>query len=674
MYSAHLALARLLRAVHRDVGAAHQVVGVRAGAGARGGEPDRGAHPARLAGDRDRLGQQRDDPVRDLLAAALVGVLEQHRELVAAQPRGQVGRTDAAADPLGGGDQDGVAGGVAGVVVDALEVVEVEEEHGAGAARAGQRLVQAAHEQRAVGEVGERVAVGLALERALQLAHAPDRLLQAVELQRHAGMAGERLEQPQVRVGEAGRGAEPVAEQHHADQARLAGHGRDHGLVDVVLRQVRRRAPAARTARSTIRARSSRRHARSAVASSCADGLHRLGGAAGAERGAQRQVAAGAEQDDLRRLHAERLARALQQVDQRGLDVGRAAERARDAVEELERLVLGVLGQVGAVGEHEHHGGRDDQPAGVPVLRHQRRAGQADARVRERDDEVGAEHAQHVHDGSLPSASAITDQHERGGHDGAGGDGDERRGPDARADLGRRGHQRVQHDDGQRRRQRELRDVERELDRLAAAHEQQHEDRAGDLGDDQLLGSPEQQADDQRQLRQRQRVRAAADVGVDDEDLGRGEAERERPPRDAEAVGVGRQVAHDGQVERDGGRGGQPDEQPDRGRAEPRDAAQPAFAALQSLADQLRPDQLRPDQLRPDQLRPVQPFSPVPTRGSRSQRLVQQVGPEDAQVEHGGLERLRRVRPASAARACARGPRVRRRRRRRRRAGRRRRP
>ena len=134
---AHLALAGLLRAVHRDVGVAHQVVGVHAGAGARGGDADRRAHPARLAGDRDGLGEQRDDPVRDLLAVALVGVLEQDRELVAAQPRGQVGRPHAAADPLGGGHQHGVAGGVAGVVVDALEVVEVEEEHGAGAVRRG---------------------------------------------------------------------------------------------------------------------------------------------------------------------------------------------------------------------------------------------------------------------------------------------------------------------------------------------------------------------------------------------------------------------------------------------------------------------------------------------------------------------------------------------------------
>ena len=50
----HLALAGLLRAVHRDVGVAHQVVGVDAGAGARRRDADRGADPARLAGDRRR--------------------------------------------------------------------------------------------------------------------------------------------------------------------------------------------------------------------------------------------------------------------------------------------------------------------------------------------------------------------------------------------------------------------------------------------------------------------------------------------------------------------------------------------------------------------------------------------------------------------------------------------
>ena len=65
-------------------------------------------------------------------------ILEQHGELVAAQPRDRVaGR--AAQQPLGHLDQQLVAGGVAEAVVDRLEVVEVEEEHGDLCRRAGAR-------------------------------------------------------------------------------------------------------------------------------------------------------------------------------------------------------------------------------------------------------------------------------------------------------------------------------------------------------------------------------------------------------------------------------------------------------------------------------------------------------------------------------------------------------
>ncbi len=125
----HLSLARLLRPVHGDVGVAHEVVGVHPRAGVRGADADRGPHPVRPPGDRHRLAEQRDDAMRDLLAAPLVRVLQQHRELVAAQPRGEIRRPHAAADPLGRGDEHRVARGVPGVVVDPLEVVEIEEEH-----------------------------------------------------------------------------------------------------------------------------------------------------------------------------------------------------------------------------------------------------------------------------------------------------------------------------------------------------------------------------------------------------------------------------------------------------------------------------------------------------------------------------------------------------------------
>ena len=89
-------------------------------------------------------------------------------------------------------------------------------------------------------------------------------------------------------------------------------------------------------------------------------------------------------------------------------------------------------------------------------------------------------------DGSAPSASEITASDEARADERAGADGDERRGPHARADLGRRRDQRVQHEHGERRGERELRDVEGDLDRLGAAHPQQHEQRAEDLREDQL--------------------------------------------------------------------------------------------------------------------------------------------------------------------------------------------
>ena len=55
-------------------------------------------------------------------------VVGQDRELVAAEAGHEVAVPDRAGDPLGDGDQQGVAGGVAEGVVDDLEVVEVDEE------------------------------------------------------------------------------------------------------------------------------------------------------------------------------------------------------------------------------------------------------------------------------------------------------------------------------------------------------------------------------------------------------------------------------------------------------------------------------------------------------------------------------------------------------------------
>ena len=341
------------------------------------GDADRRAHPGRLAGDasRPRRAARRcgaRPPRRGARRRPRAGRRTRRRR---AARRGRSGRTQRRIRSAAAMSTASPAACPAWSLMR-LKSSRSRKSTVAVPLRRRERLVHAAHEQRAVGEVGERVAVGLALERALQLAHAADRLLQAVELERHAGVAGERLEQAQVGRAERAGGADAVAEQHHADQPRLARHRRDRPARAGRARPCTSRARRAPRARPTTAACSSGRQARSASASSCGTRLHRLRRARGVERRAQREVAGRAEQDDLGAAHAERLARALEQVDERGLDVGRAAERARDAVEELERLVLGVLGQVRAVGEHEHRGGRDDQPAGGPVLGDQRRAGE----------------------------------------------------------------------------------------------------------------------------------------------------------------------------------------------------------------------------------------------------------------------------------------------------------
>ena len=64
---------------------------------------------------------------------------EDHDELVAAEAHAQIGRAAGIAHALRGDDQHIVAGGMAERVVDLLEPVEVELDHGEPFARAGAR-------------------------------------------------------------------------------------------------------------------------------------------------------------------------------------------------------------------------------------------------------------------------------------------------------------------------------------------------------------------------------------------------------------------------------------------------------------------------------------------------------------------------------------------------------
>src|SRR3954471_4145267 len=103
------------------------------------------------------------------------------RATVSVGPRAGCGvvRPQGGLQPLGDGLQQLVAGLVAERVVDHLEAVEVEEQHGRArlrvvAAGAPDRLVEAVEEQHAVGEAGERVVERVVLQAALGLAAVRD--------------------------------------------------------------------------------------------------------------------------------------------------------------------------------------------------------------------------------------------------------------------------------------------------------------------------------------------------------------------------------------------------------------------------------------------------------------------------------------------------------------------
>jgi hypothetical protein len=119
------------------------------------GDADRCADEELLALDVEGSAHLGDDPAGHHLGLQPAPVvLQQHGELVAAEPRHGVRRADARRQARGDGAQELVAGGVADAVVDRLEPVEVDEAHaqiGLATGRHVERVLQAVQEERAVG-------------------------------------------------------------------------------------------------------------------------------------------------------------------------------------------------------------------------------------------------------------------------------------------------------------------------------------------------------------------------------------------------------------------------------------------------------------------------------------------------------------------------------------------
>ena len=128
-------------------------------AGGVQGVADRGGDDHLVAVDHHRLLHRTPQAFGN--ARRVDATVDEHDELVAAEACQQVAdahhRAEAAGDVL----EQLVADAVAEAVVDHLEVVEVEEQHGDLAdAGAGEQLVEARDDRRTVGELGELVVRG----------------------------------------------------------------------------------------------------------------------------------------------------------------------------------------------------------------------------------------------------------------------------------------------------------------------------------------------------------------------------------------------------------------------------------------------------------------------------------------------------------------------------------
>jgi hypothetical protein len=140
---------------------------------ASAGDADAGGAVDLVHLDAEGFAQRRQDPRGD--DRGLGGAekaLDQHRELVAADPRHGVGGPQALGQAVSDLQEEPIADLVAEGVVDDLEAVEVQVEHRQAEARlalhALPRVPQPVEEEGAVGQAGERVVEGAVLDARLQ--------------------------------------------------------------------------------------------------------------------------------------------------------------------------------------------------------------------------------------------------------------------------------------------------------------------------------------------------------------------------------------------------------------------------------------------------------------------------------------------------------------------------
>ena len=161
----HIAVAALgLGGIHGGVGVAQQLAGVAVILGGIG-DADAGAEEIVAAIQHEGLGQDASDALgHHDGGGAVLQVFGQHHEFVAAQTGQSVRGAQTVVDAPRHLDQHLIAGQMAQAVVDQLEAVAVDEQHGEGgvpAAAAAHGLIQSVQQQGAVGQAGQGVVQGV---------------------------------------------------------------------------------------------------------------------------------------------------------------------------------------------------------------------------------------------------------------------------------------------------------------------------------------------------------------------------------------------------------------------------------------------------------------------------------------------------------------------------------
>ena len=160
------AAAILFGLVHGGIGAVQQFGGV-VPIGGEQGHADADGQVILVVGDLVIPRQPLQQPVGRAPDFVVGGLMQYHHELVAAEAGDGVLFPGQLPQPRGHFEQDLIAGAVAQAVVDALEMIQVDEQQcatGAGAFGCGNRLAHPVEQQTAVGEPGQGIEKGELLD------------------------------------------------------------------------------------------------------------------------------------------------------------------------------------------------------------------------------------------------------------------------------------------------------------------------------------------------------------------------------------------------------------------------------------------------------------------------------------------------------------------------------